>query len=105
MVRAADLPADDEGPSADLLLGGGLLAGLGGGAVIGWAVSRRRRADPHRGDPDRDGDTARGDDAAGERPAERTRGAGGWTFDGRTPDPDAGTDRTATEPAAPVGSR
>ncbi|MFG2057875.1 DUF1775 domain-containing protein [Micromonospora sp. NPDC048930] len=37
-------PADrDGGPSADLLLGGGLLAGLGGGAALGWLLSRRRR--------------------------------------------------------------
>ncbi|MEU4662808.1 YcnI family protein [Micromonospora chalcea] len=33
----------DDGPSADLLLGGGLLAGLAGGAAIGWLLSRRRR--------------------------------------------------------------
>ncbi|MBQ1064843.1 DUF1775 domain-containing protein [Micromonospora sp. C41] len=32
-----------DGPSADLLLGGGLLAGLAGGAAIGWLLSRRRR--------------------------------------------------------------
>ncbi|MBY8875380.1 DUF1775 domain-containing protein [Micromonospora sp. PLK6-60] len=36
-------PAGGDGPSADLLLGGGLLAGLGGGAVLGWAASRWRR--------------------------------------------------------------
>ncbi|MGC4900106.1 DUF1775 domain-containing protein [Micromonospora echinospora] len=36
-------PAADDGPSADLLLGGGLLAGLAGGAAIGWLLSRRRR--------------------------------------------------------------
>ncbi|MGY4911341.1 DUF1775 domain-containing protein [Micromonospora aurantiaca (nom. illeg.)] len=35
--------AVDDGPSADLLLGGGLLAGLAGGAAIGWLLSRRRR--------------------------------------------------------------
>ncbi|MEV0430782.1 DUF1775 domain-containing protein [Micromonospora sp. NPDC050495] len=35
--------ATDDGPSADLLLGGGLLAGLAGGAAIGWLLSRRRR--------------------------------------------------------------
>ncbi|MEU4790088.1 YcnI family protein [Micromonospora tulbaghiae] len=35
--------AADDGPSADLLLGGGLLAGLAGGAAIGWLLSRRRR--------------------------------------------------------------
>ncbi|WP_349877858.1 YcnI family protein [Micromonospora sp. HUAS YX12] len=38
---AAD--AANDGPSADLLLGGGLLAGLAGGAAIGWLLSRRRR--------------------------------------------------------------
>ncbi|MEW2443347.1 YcnI family protein [Micromonospora marina] len=36
-------PVVDDGPSADLLLGGGLLAGLAGGAAIGWLLSRRRR--------------------------------------------------------------
>ncbi|MFI2711577.1 DUF1775 domain-containing protein [Micromonospora sp. NPDC018662] len=36
--------AADDGPSADLLLGGGLLAGLAGGGVIGWLLSRRRRS-------------------------------------------------------------
>lgn len=43
-------PADGggDGPSADVLLGGGLLIGLGGGALIGWAVSRAR----HRAEPD-----------------------------------------------------
>lgn len=35
--------ATGDGPSADLLLGGGLLAGLAGGAAIGWLFSRRRR--------------------------------------------------------------
>ncbi|WP_435585950.1 DUF1775 domain-containing protein [Micromonospora aurantiaca (nom. illeg.)] len=34
--------ASDDAPSADLLLGGGLLAGLGGGAALGWLFSRRR---------------------------------------------------------------
>lgn len=36
-------PADGDGPSADLLLGGGLLAGLAGGPALGWLLSRRRR--------------------------------------------------------------
>ncbi|MET8835216.1 DUF1775 domain-containing protein [Micromonospora sp. NPDC004540] len=40
---AAPVRADDDGPSADLLLGGGLLAGLGGGVALGWLLSRRRR--------------------------------------------------------------
>ncbi|MEU7572566.1 DUF1775 domain-containing protein [Micromonospora sp. NPDC049240] len=39
----AAAPAADDGPSADLLLGGGLLAGLAGGGAIGWLLSRRRR--------------------------------------------------------------
>lgn len=44
----ADAPAPaaagaDDGPSADLLLGGGLLTGLAGGAALGWLLSRRRR--------------------------------------------------------------
>ncbi|MGC4888593.1 DUF1775 domain-containing protein [Micromonospora sp. DT227] len=38
----AAAPAADDGPSADLLLGGGLLAGLAGGGAIGWLLSRRR---------------------------------------------------------------
>ncbi|QKW13196.1 DUF1775 domain-containing protein [Verrucosispora sp. NA02020] len=33
----------DEGPNANSLLAAGLVAGLGGGAVIGWLISRRRR--------------------------------------------------------------
>ncbi|MDG4801637.1 DUF1775 domain-containing protein [Micromonospora sp. WMMD980] len=41
--NSAGAPAVDDGPSADLLLGGGLLAGLAGGAAIGWLLSRRRR--------------------------------------------------------------
>ncbi|MFC0005367.1 DUF1775 domain-containing protein [Micromonospora siamensis] len=58
----ASTAASTDGPSADLLLGGGLLAGLGGGAAIGWLVSRRRHhvlalppdtPDAHS-DPDRD---------------------------------------------------
>ncbi len=68
-------PADD-GPSADLLLGGGLLAGLAGGAAIGWLLSRRRTtltlpsgsSAPTGGDPTPDGDTP-GGDPAGPRPA------------------------------------
>ncbi|MEU5550547.1 DUF1775 domain-containing protein [Micromonospora sp. NPDC047793] len=34
----------DEGPNANSLLAAGLVAGLGGGAVIGWLISRRRRS-------------------------------------------------------------
>ncbi len=43
----ADAPAGtapDTGPNANSLLLAGLLAGLGGGAVMGWLFSRRRRA-------------------------------------------------------------
>lgn len=38
--------ADEESGSADGMLAAGLLAGLGGGAAIGWLVSRWRRRDP-----------------------------------------------------------
>ncbi|MEV4656244.1 DUF1775 domain-containing protein [Micromonospora sp. NPDC049301] len=38
--------ADEESGSADAMLAAGLLAGLGGGAAIGWLVSRWRRRDP-----------------------------------------------------------
>ncbi|MEV5629916.1 YcnI family protein [Micromonospora tulbaghiae] len=41
--KAPAAGAADDGPSADVLLGGGLLAGLAGGAAIGWLLSRRRR--------------------------------------------------------------
>ncbi|GIJ11749.1 DUF1775 domain-containing protein [Micromonospora andamanensis] len=34
----------DGGPNANSLLAAGLVAGLGGGAVVGWLISRRRRA-------------------------------------------------------------
>ncbi|WP_130334171.1 DUF1775 domain-containing protein [Micromonospora kangleipakensis] len=98
---AGPAPAADgqDAPSADLLLGGGLLAGLAGGAAIGWLFSRRRRGemalapeqadaagheDPDDGaaDPDRSptdpGRPARGDGAepvlssAGAAPVEPT---------------------------------
>ncbi|MFF4880501.1 DUF1775 domain-containing protein [Micromonospora sp. NPDC000668] len=38
--------AGEESGSADGMLAAGLLAGLGGGAAIGWLVSRWRRRDP-----------------------------------------------------------
>lgn len=38
--------ADEKSGSADGMLAAGLLAGLGGGAAIGWLVSRWRRRDP-----------------------------------------------------------
>ncbi|MEU5783143.1 DUF1775 domain-containing protein [Micromonospora lupini] len=52
--------SDEESGNADAMLAGGLLAGLGGGAAIGWLVSRWRRRDPAEdaalaeitGDPD-----------------------------------------------------
>ncbi|MEU7844400.1 YcnI family protein [Micromonospora sp. NPDC049114] len=52
--------AGEESGSADAMLAAGLLAGLGGGAAIGWLVSRWRRRDPAEdaalaevtGDPD-----------------------------------------------------
>ncbi|SCG73463.1 DUF1775 domain-containing protein [Micromonospora coxensis] len=47
-AEPATADGDGGGPSADVLLGGGLLIGLGGGALIGWAVSRAR----HRAEPD-----------------------------------------------------
>ncbi|MFF5180959.1 DUF1775 domain-containing protein [Micromonospora sp. NPDC000316] len=38
--------AGEESGNADAMLAAGLLAGLGGGAAIGWLVSRWRRRDP-----------------------------------------------------------
>ncbi|WNM39927.1 DUF1775 domain-containing protein [Micromonospora halotolerans] len=67
---AAPVRAEDDGPSADLLLGGGLLAGLAGGAAIGWLLSRRRRdtlALPPDSATPTDGTLA---PAAGDDPAE-----------------------------------
>ncbi|MEU7921616.1 DUF1775 domain-containing protein [Micromonospora zamorensis] len=93
----------DEG-SADGMLAAGLLAGLGGGAAIGWLVSRWRRRDPNEatalaevtGDPDETATlaeiTGRGDDAA-------------------TPDPTPTDPRSANpqsadpQPAVPAASR
>ncbi|MDG4798598.1 DUF1775 domain-containing protein [Micromonospora sp. WMMD1082] len=43
---AGDPPAEatgDGGPNANSLLAAGLVAGLGGGAVVGWLISRWRR--------------------------------------------------------------
>ncbi|WFE66730.1 YcnI family protein [Micromonospora sp. WMMD714] len=81
---AAAAPADgDGGPSADLLLGGGLLVGLGGGAAIGWVASRsRRRA---AADPETDGD----DDPTSD--ADRSPDDRGWRLDGSAPDASADT--------------
>ncbi|MGC4862768.1 YcnI family protein [Micromonospora sp. DT41] len=44
-VAGADAAGGESG-SADAMLAAGLLAGLGGGAAIGWLVSRLRRRDP-----------------------------------------------------------
>ncbi|MEH1166074.1 DUF1775 domain-containing protein [Micromonospora sp. CPCC 205539] len=75
---SADGAADaDEGPgSADAMLAAGLLAGLGGGAAIGWLVSRWRRRDPAEhaalaeviGDEDDAPEPARADRAPEARP-------------------------------------
>lgn len=63
---AADPGAADGGPSADVLLGGGLLIGLGGGALVGWAVSRGR----HRAEPadDVESDQPDGEPSTDEQP-------------------------------------
>ncbi|MGC4789989.1 YcnI family protein [Micromonospora sp. DT178] len=48
-ARAAGVPAGGDAPAggnADGMLAAGLLAGLGGGAAIGWLVSRWRRREP-----------------------------------------------------------
>ncbi|WP_206025205.1 DUF1775 domain-containing protein [Micromonospora zingiberis] len=39
----APATAAGDGPNANSLLAAGLVAGLGGGAVVGWLISRRRR--------------------------------------------------------------
>ncbi|MEU7809025.1 MULTISPECIES: YcnI family protein [unclassified Micromonospora] len=72
--------AADDGPSADLLLGGGLLAGLAGGAAIGWLLSRRRRDTmtlPHDDSPSSDSPSP---------------------DDSLTPDAPAATERPDTDP-------
>ncbi|WP_444950848.1 DUF1775 domain-containing protein [Micromonospora ureilytica] len=72
--------ADEESGNADGMLAAGLLAGLGGGAAIGWLVSRWRRRNPDEAvaladvtcDPDETATlaeiTGRGDDAATPEP-------------------------------------
>ncbi|MEU1586772.1 DUF1775 domain-containing protein [Micromonospora sp. NPDC005710] len=58
LARAGD--TDEDSGNADGMLAAGLLAGLGGGAAIGWLVSRWRRRNPDEataldgvtGDPD-----------------------------------------------------
>ncbi|MEV0215742.1 DUF1775 domain-containing protein [Micromonospora sp. NPDC050695] len=74
--------ADGESGSADAMLAAGLLAGLGGGAAIGWLVSRWRRRDPAEdaalaevtGDPAKDTAPAEvtGDPAKDTAPGEVT---------------------------------
>lgn len=76
-----------DAPSADVLLGGGLLAGLAGGAAIGWLFSRRRRGEmtllPEEADGagQEDADDSAGDadrsPAAPDQPARPARGDGG----------------------------
>ncbi|MFG1764050.1 DUF1775 domain-containing protein [Micromonospora parva] len=102
--------AGEESGNADGMLAAGLLAGLGGGAAIGWLVSRWRRRGPDEatafaevtGDPDRD---SKRDEAAtlaeitGRAEPSATRGSGN---DATTP---AGTTSQAaesTEPADPA---
>lgn len=81
---AAPVAGDDaDPPDPDLLVGGGLLAGLAGGAAMGWLLSRRRRgelalrADEHEDD----GRLADGRDAGGpadsDTPPPARRGVAG----------------------------
>ncbi|MFG1840002.1 DUF1775 domain-containing protein [Micromonospora sp. NPDC049175] len=85
---AAD--AGEESGNADGMLAAGLLAGLGGGAAIGWLVSRWRRRDPDEatalaemtGGPDEDATLAE--------------------ITGRTNDTAAPTDPRSADPQAAV---
>ncbi|MFE0530516.1 DUF1775 domain-containing protein [Micromonospora parva] len=103
--------AGEESGNADGMLAAGLLAGLGGGAAIGWLVSRWRRRGPDEatalagvtGDPDRD---SKRDEAAtlaeitGRAQPAATRGSGNdaTTPAGTTSQP-AGTAGTTSQPA------
>ncbi|TNH26172.1 DUF1775 domain-containing protein [Micromonospora orduensis] len=71
----------DEPGSADAMLGAGLLAGLGGGAAIGWLVSRWRRRDPAEGAALAEV-TGAEDDATEPAEADRAQGAGAPTASG-----------------------
>ncbi|MTK02993.1 DUF1775 domain-containing protein [Micromonospora sp. CP22] len=94
----AEAPAtttgSDSGPNANSLLAAGLVAGLGGGAVVGWLISRRRR------DPAEEVDRS----VLDEEPADTQPVTG----DGATSDPSTGPDagRTAETagPAETAGS-
>ncbi|WFE34926.1 DUF1775 domain-containing protein [Micromonospora sp. WMMD975] len=95
--------AADDGPSADLLLGGGLLAGLAGGAAIGWLLSRRRRttlALPPDPDP------ASPDTSASDAPASPASASASddLTPDDLTPD-DLTPGHGDTSQATPAGKR
>ena len=70
-------------PSADRLLGGGLLIGLGGGAAVGWVASRSRRRAAADAATDRDDDPTSDDPTPGDR---------GWRLDGPAPGEPADTD-------------
>ncbi|MEU8170150.1 DUF1775 domain-containing protein [Micromonospora sp. NPDC049004] len=85
-VAGADGAGEKSG-SADAMLAAGLLAGLGGGAAIGWLVSRLRRRDP-------------AEDAA---LAEVTGATGTETVTPASP-PDGTDASTATTPAAELAS-
>ncbi|MGC4820354.1 DUF1775 domain-containing protein [Micromonospora sp. DT63] len=85
-VAGADGAGEKSG-SADAMLAAGLLAGLGGGAAIGWLVSRLRRRDP-------------AEDAA---LAEVTGATGTETVTPASP-PDGTGASTATTPAAELAS-
>ncbi|MEV4816437.1 YcnI family protein [Micromonospora tulbaghiae] len=84
--------AADDGPSADLLLGGGLLAGLAGGAAIGWLLSRRRRDTmtlPHDDSPSPDDSLSPDAPAATERPETDPRSDSPEPAPADTPAPDS----------------
>ncbi|MGW1489436.1 hypothetical protein ACWCOX_31255, partial [Micromonospora parva] len=103
--------AGEESGNADGMLAAGLLAGLGGGAAIGWLVSRWRRRGPDEatalaevtGDPDRD---SKRDEAAtlaeitGRAQPAATRGSGNdATTPAETTSQPAGTAGTTSQPA------
>ncbi|MEV4825201.1 DUF1775 domain-containing protein [Micromonospora sp. NPDC049274] len=91
----------EESGNADAMLAGGLLAGLGGGAAIGWLVSRWRRRDPAE-----DAALAEitGDPAEATAPAEVTgdpaEDANLAEITGRAGDTAAPADRQHAAPAA-----